>query len=53
MIEEKELSARKGFQPIRVAISGSMVSPPLFESLEILGRDESLARLRTARAALS
>ena len=53
MIEERELSARKGFQPIRVAISGSMVSPPLFESLEILGRDETLARIRTARTALS
>ena len=53
MIEERELSARKGFQPIRVAVSGSMVSPPLFESLEILGRDETLARIRTARAALS
>ena len=53
MIGERELSARKGFQPIRVAISGSMVSPPLFESLEILGRDETLDRIRTARAALS
>ena len=53
MIEDRGLSARKGFQPIRVAISGSMVSPPLFESLEILGRDETLARIRTARNALS
>jgi glutamyl-tRNA synthetase len=53
MLEEHELSARKGLQPIRVAISGSTVSPPLFESLEILGRDESLARLRTALSALS
>ena len=53
MIEERDLSARKGFQPIRVAISGSMVSPPLFESLEILGRDETLARIRAARSALS
>ena len=53
MLEERELSARKGFQPIRVAISGSTVSPPLFESLEILGRDESLERLRAARAILS
>ena len=53
MLEERELSARKGLQPIRVAISGSTVSPPLFESLDILGRDETLARLRTARAALS
>ena len=53
MIEERDLSARKGFQPIRVAVSGSMVSPPLFESLEILGRDETLARIRAARSALS
>lgn len=52
-IEERDLSARKGFQPIRVAVSGSMVSPPLFESLEILGRDETLARIRAARSALS
>lgn len=53
MLEERGLSARKGLQPIRVAISGSTVSPPLFESLEILGRDESLARIQIARAALS
>lgn len=53
MLEQHELSARKGLQPIRVAISGSTVSPPLFESLDILGRDATLARLRTARAALS
>ncbi len=52
MLEETGLSARKGFQPVRVAISGSMVSPPLFESLEILGRPESLKRLHTARALL-
>ncbi len=39
---------RKVFQPIRVAVSGRLVSPPLFESLEILGREESLARLRMA-----
>lgn len=49
MLEETGLNARKGFQPIRVAISGSMVSPPLFESLEILGRDESLARIERVR----
>lgn len=50
MLAEHELSGRKGFQPIRVAVSGSTVSPPLFESLEILGRDESLARIAAARA---
>ena len=37
---------RQAFQPIRVAITGSTVSPGLFESLELLGRDESLERLR-------
>ena len=52
MLEETGLNARKGFQPVRVAISGSTVSPPLFESLEILGRDESLKRLTSARALL-
>ena len=48
MLEVEELSARKGFQPIRVAISGSVVSPPLFESIEILGRDETIQRIDTA-----
>jgi glutamyl-tRNA synthetase len=52
MLEETGLNARKGFQPIRVAISGSMVSPPLFESLEILGKPESLSRISAARARL-
>jgi len=52
MLEETGLNARKGFQPIRVAISGSTVSPPLFESLEILGKPETLTRLTTARSLL-
>jgi glutamyl-tRNA synthetase len=39
---------RQAFQPIRVAITGSTVSPGLFESLELLGRDEALARLAAA-----
>ena len=49
MLAERELSARKGLQPIRVAISGSTVSPPLFESLEVLGRETTLERLAAAR----
>ena len=53
MLEVHGLSARKGFQPIRVAVSGSTVSPPLFESLKVLGRDVTLARLSNARALLS
>lgn len=53
MLEVHGLSARKGFQPIRVAVSGSTVSPPLFESLKVLGRDVTLTRLSNARALLS
>lgn len=53
MLEELELNPRKGFQPLRVAATGSSVSPPLFESLEALGRERSLQRLERARATLS
>ncbi|HEX2044245.1 MAG TPA: glutamate--tRNA ligase [Gaiellaceae bacterium] len=42
------LKPRNAFQPIRVAVTGSRVSPGLFESLELLGREESLARLDAA-----
>lgn len=52
MLEAEGLSARKGFQPIRVAITGSSVSPPLFESVVALGRDRTLARLDAALARL-
>lgn len=45
MLAELGLNASKGLQPVRVAVTGSTVSPPLFESLEALGRDESLRRL--------
>jgi len=48
MLEEHGLSASKGFQPLRVAVTGSSVSPPLFESLEALGRERALQRLRSA-----
>jgi glutamyl-tRNA synthetase len=40
------------FGPLRVAVTGRRVSPPLFESMEILGRDSSLARLQHLRARL-
>jgi glutamyl-tRNA synthetase len=42
---------REAFQPIRLAVTGSKVSPGLFESLELLGKDESLARLSAAAGA--
>jgi len=50
LLEGLELKPRKAFGPIRVAVTGATVSPPLFESLELLGRDRSLSRLREARA---
>ena len=50
--EELGLSLRKAQAPVRVAITGRSVGPPLFESLEVLGRERSLARLRAARARL-
>lgn len=44
--EETGMKAKKVFQPVRAAISGSLISPPLFESLEILGKKETLERLK-------
>ena len=49
LVDGLSLKPRKAFGPIRVAITGSTISPPLFESLELLGRDRSLRRLRAAR----
>lgn len=46
LIDELELKPRQAFGPARVAVSGKRVSPPLFESMEILGRESSLNRLR-------
>jgi glutamyl-tRNA synthetase len=50
--EELGLNLRKAQAPVRVAVTGRSVGPPLFESLEVLGRERSLARLRAARARL-
>ncbi|WP_100445947.1 glutamate--tRNA ligase [Glycomyces xiaoerkulensis] len=52
LVEGLGLKPRKAFGPVRVAISGKTVSPPLYESMELLGRDVSLARLRAARETL-
>jgi glutamyl-tRNA synthetase len=49
MLATLELSARKGLQPLRVAVSGSSVSPPLFESIAALGRERTVDRLRSSR----
>ena len=48
MLEREDLNPRQGLQPLRVAISGSNVSLPLYESMEALGRERTLGRLRKA-----
>jgi glutamyl-tRNA synthetase len=48
----RELKLGKTQAPIRVAITGRTVGPPLFESIEILGRDETARRLASALARL-
>jgi glutamyl-tRNA synthetase len=49
LAERLELKPREAFQPIRVAVTGSKVSPGLFESIELLGRERTLERIRSAR----
>ncbi|MFI6999670.1 glutamate--tRNA ligase [Nocardia sp. NPDC050175] len=49
LIDDLGLKPRKAFAPVRVAVTGSHISPPLYESLELLGRDTTLARLRSAQ----
>ncbi|MDI6689612.1 MAG: glutamate--tRNA ligase [Actinomycetota bacterium] len=49
---ELGLHAREVFQPIRVAVTGRMVSPPLFETLELLGKRRAIDRLRRAQKIL-
>ena len=53
IVEGMGVKPRLAFGPLRVAVTGRQVSPPLFESMEILGRDSSLARLRGLRASLA
>jgi glutamyl-tRNA synthetase len=48
LVEGLGLKPKVAFGAVRVAVTGRRVSPPLFESLELLGRDRSLARLRAA-----
>lgn len=52
LAEEAGLKLARAQAPIRVAVTGRRVGPPLFESLEVLGRQEALRRLSTARRAL-
>jgi glutamyl-tRNA synthetase len=51
LAERLELKPREAFQPIRIAVTGSKVSPGLFESIELLGRERTVERLRVSRGA--
>jgi glutamyl-tRNA synthetase len=48
LVEDRGLKPRVAFGPVRVAVTGRRISPPLFESLELLGRDRALRRLDAA-----
>ncbi|WP_327120077.1 glutamate--tRNA ligase [Nocardia sp. NBC_01730] len=50
LIDDLGLKPRKAFAPVRVAVTGSHISPPLYESLELLGRAVTVERLRAALA---
>jgi len=52
LIEQMGLKPRDAFGPIRTAMSGRRISPPLFESMEILGKDKSVDRLRVFASTL-
>ena len=46
------IKPRLAFGPLRTAVSGARISPPLFESMEILGKTSTLNRLRSLRDSL-
>ena len=48
LIEGMGLKPRVAFGPVRIAVTGSTISPPLFESLELLGKPESISRIKSA-----
>ena len=50
LIEEMGLKPRVAFGAVRIATTGSTISPPLFESMELLGKDVALARISAAIA---
>jgi glutamyl-tRNA synthetase len=52
LVEGLGLKPKFAFGPVRAAITGRRISPPLFESIELLGRQSALARIEAARASL-
>jgi glutamyl-tRNA synthetase len=53
IVEGMGIKPKFAFTPLRVAVTGRRVSPPLFESMELLGRGSTLARLRALRSSLA
>ncbi|SMY11238.1 glutamate--tRNA ligase [Brevibacterium jeotgali] len=53
LVERMEIKPRFAYGPLRVAVSGRRVSPPLFESMEILGKESTLVRLRALQGHLA
>ena len=53
IVDDMGVKPRLAFGPLRSAISGRRISPPLFESMELLGKPSSLARLRSLHARLA
>ena len=52
LIESRGMKPRTAFGPLRTAVSGRRISPPLFESMELLGRESTLRRIERLRASL-
>jgi glutamyl-tRNA synthetase len=52
LVDELGLKPRLAFGPVRAAVTGSRISPPLFESIDLLGRQSTLARIAAALAEL-
>ncbi len=50
LVEGLGIKPKNAFGPVRVAVTGRRISPPLFESLELLGKDTTLRRLASAAA---
>ena len=53
LVSELGLKPKLAFGPVRAAITGRRISPPLFESLELLGRDSAMARLSASQTILA
>jgi glutamyl/glutaminyl-tRNA synthetase len=53
VVEQAEVKPGKLFQPLRVALAGTTVSPGIFETVAVLGREETLSRLNGGMSGLN